>query len=155
MKYLMMPCCPWCPFQCPDVWGFVPPTCAAGGTWIWCGWRGVGDGAPPNVLELFNALLPYRPEPTEEVSLALLNPLEYLSARLCVPLPPPYPFSRTTVLVPIPSLPTGAYFRGRPARPLPVGFPCSRTRKTPKRCQVPVPCPLPPFLCHARGPFTP
>ena len=23
-----------------------PPTCASGGTWLWCGWRGVGDGSP-------------------------------------------------------------------------------------------------------------
>ena len=41
-----VPWCPWCSFQCPDVWGFFPPTCAAGGTWVRCGWRGVGDGAP-------------------------------------------------------------------------------------------------------------
>ena len=28
-----------------------PPTCAAGGTWLGCGWRGEGDGAPRDGLE--------------------------------------------------------------------------------------------------------
>ena len=73
---------------------------------------------------------------------------------LCPP-PPPSPFPRTTVLVPIPSRPTGEYFRGRPARPLPVGPPCPRTRRPTNRCQGPVPCPPSPLLCHARGPFAP
>ena len=69
--------------------------------------------------------------------------------------PPPSPFPCTTALVPIPSQPTGEYFSGRPARPLPVGSPLPRTRRPPNRCQVPVPCPPSPFLCHARGPFAP
>ena len=37
--------------------------------------------------------------------------------------PPPSPFSRTTVCVPIPSLPTEEYFCGRPARPHPASLP--------------------------------
>ena len=57
----------------------------------------------------------------------------------------------TTVLVLIPPLPTGEYFCGRPARPLPVGPPWPRTRQNPKRCQGPVPCPPSPFRCHACG----
>ena len=28
-----------------------PPTCAAGGTWLGCGWGGEGDGAPRDGLE--------------------------------------------------------------------------------------------------------
>ena len=73
-------------------------------------------------------------------------------ARLSSAPPPPFPFPRTTVLVPIPSLPTGEYFRGRPACPLPVGSPWPRTRRPPNRCQGPVPYPPSPFLCHALSP---
>ena len=32
-----------------------PPTCAAGGTWLGCGWRGEGDGAPRDGLESLDA----------------------------------------------------------------------------------------------------
>ena len=38
--------------------------------------------------------------------------------------PPPLPFPCTTVRGPMPSLPTGAYFCGRPARLHPAGLPC-------------------------------
>ena len=33
-----------------------PSTCAAGGTWLGCGWRGRGDGAPRDGLESLDAL---------------------------------------------------------------------------------------------------
>ena len=39
-----------CLWACPP-----PPTCAAGGTWLGCRWRGVGDGAPRNGLEFLDA----------------------------------------------------------------------------------------------------
>ena len=42
----------------------------------------------------------------------------------CLSSAPPSPFPRTTVRVPIPSLPTEEYFCGRPARPHPAGLPC-------------------------------
>ena len=64
--------------------------------------------------------------------------------------PPPHTFPRTTVLVPIPSLPMGDYFRGCPARPLPVGSPWPRILRPPKLCQGPVPCTPYPFRVHAR-----
>ena len=32
-----------------------PPTCAAGGTWLGCGWRGKGDGAPRNGMDSLDA----------------------------------------------------------------------------------------------------
>ena len=35
----------------PDAGLHPPPTCAAGGTWLGCGWRGEGDGAPRDGLE--------------------------------------------------------------------------------------------------------
>ena len=83
-----VPCCPWCPGQCLDVWGFAPPTCAAGGTWLGCGWRGVGDDAPPMVLRSSMRLA--IPTVSTEVSFALLTPLDHLGARLCLP-PHPHP----------------------------------------------------------------
>ena len=64
----------------------------------------------------------------------------------------PLPSPCRTVLVPIPTPPTGEYFRGRPARPLPVGSPWPRTRWPPNRCQGPVPYPPSPVLCHSRSP---
>ena len=59
--------------------------------------------------------------------------------------PSPSPFPRTTVLVPITSLPAGEYFRGRPARPFSVSLPWPRTCRHPKRCQGPIPCPPSPL----------
>ena len=82
-------------------------------------------------------------------------PLDSCGARLYSPPPPPSSFPRTTVRVPIPSRPTGGYFRFRSARPLPVGSPWPWTRRPPNRCHAPLPCPPSPFLCHARGTFTP
>ena len=32
-----------------------PSTCAAGGTWLGCRWRGLGDGSPHNGLEFLDA----------------------------------------------------------------------------------------------------
>ena len=33
----------------------APSTCSAGGTWLGCGWRGVGDGAPRDGLKFLDA----------------------------------------------------------------------------------------------------
>ena len=52
-----VPCCPWCPVQCPVVWGFAPPPPDL------CGWRYLArvwvEGrrrlCPPDGLEVFNA----------------------------------------------------------------------------------------------------
>ena len=49
--------------QCPLLVSFPasrmkvcpPPTCTAGGTWLGCGWRGEGDGAPRHGLEFLDA----------------------------------------------------------------------------------------------------
>ena len=130
--------------------GLPPPTCAAGGTWIGCRWRGVGDDSPPMILwsSMSLAIL-------TGISRSIFRALDTPRSSWCLSLSAPSPFPRTTVLVPIPSQPTGEYFRGLPARPLPVGTPWPRTRWTPNRCQGPVPCPPSPFLCHARGPFAP
>ena len=84
-----VPCCPWCPGQCTDVWGFPPPPCTAGGTWLGCGWRGVGDDAPPMVLRSSMRLA--IPNVPTEVSSALLTPLDRLGTRICRPPPPPPP----------------------------------------------------------------
>ena len=146
-----VPCCPWCPGQCPGVWGFAPPTCAAGGTGLGCGWRGVGDDAPPDGLEVLNTSRHTDQTNDRSIFGALDTPRSSWCSSLSAP-PPPYPFPRTTVLVPIPSLPMGGCFCGRPARPLPVGPSWPRTRRPPKRCQGPVPRPTSPFHCLAHGP---
>ena len=37
--------------------GLPRPTCADGSTWFGCEWRGVGDGAPLDDLEVLDSLL--------------------------------------------------------------------------------------------------
>ena len=76
-------------FQCPYGCGLVPLTCAAGGTWLGCRWRGLGDDDPRWSCGP-QCVLPYQPE-LSEVSFALLTPLDRLGARLCLPPPPPPP----------------------------------------------------------------
>ena len=130
----------------------TPTTCGDGGTSLGCGWRGVGERFPPNDLEVFNAF-----RHTDRNHRSIFGALDSPRSSWCLSLsaPPPSPFPRTNILVLIPSLPTGEYFCGRPTRPLPVGSPCPRTRRPPKSCQDPVPCP--PYLlrCHARSPVVP
>ena len=114
-------CCLWCPDQCPNVWGFAPPTCAAGGTWLGCGWRGIGDDAPPMVLRSSMRLA--IPTGSTEVSSALLTPLDHLGARLCLPPPPPLPLSPYNRTCPN-TLPTnGRVFSWSPRSPSPCRSP--------------------------------
>ena len=149
-----VPCCPWCPVQCPNFWGFDPPTCAAGSTWLGCGWRGVGDGAPPIFLRFSMRFRHTNRTNRRSISGAIDSPRKSWCLSLSAP-PPPSPFPRTTILFPIPSLPTGDYFCGLHARPLPIDSPWPWTLLPPKRCQGPIPCPPSPFRCHSRGLVTP
>ena len=75
VSFPVSPCLGVCP---PDLcgWRYL--------AWVWVG--GVGDGAPPMFL-----LSSMRCRHTGRVSSALLKPLDYLGARLCLP-PPPPPF---------------------------------------------------------------
>ena len=70
------------------------PTCAAVGTWLGCGWRGKGDGAPCDGLELLDASTGVArdsvPPSTPEVPLQLSWCLS-----LCLPPPPLYPYNHT------------------------------------------------------------
>ena len=132
-----VPCFPWCPGQCPEFWGFAPPDL--------CGWRylarvwveGSTRRCPPDGIEVLNASLHTDQINWRSIFSALGSSLSSWCSSLSAS-PPPSPFPRTTVLVPIPSLPAGGYFRGRPARPFPVGLPCPQTCQPPKRCQGPV-----------------
>ena len=153
-----VPCWPWCPVQRPDVWEYAPPTCSAGGTWLGCGWRGVGDSAPPMILRSsmgFHHTTRRRQLPGQKyLSRSWFPSMIWLPVSVCPP--PPLPFPRTTVRVPIPSLLTGQYFRGRPARPHPAGLPCPQTpvgllnaNRAPFRVLPPLPITWP-FLCLHR-----
>ena len=80
--------------SCPEALrGFEPPpqTCAAGGTWIGCGWRGKGDGAPCNGLEFLDASTGLTRGSV--LSSTLEVPLRfYWCPSLCLPPLPPYPY---------------------------------------------------------------
>ena len=71
--------------------------------------------ALPDDLEVLNEFSLYQDS-------TLLLPLDACGARLYLP-PPPYPFPRTTVLVPLLYLLTEEYLFCRPAHPHPVGPP--------------------------------
>ena len=112
-----------------------------------------GDGAPRNGRESIGS----SPVVARVACLLIERSIALSISAVPVSLltPPPSPCPRTTVLVRIPSRPTGEYFRGRPAGPPPVGSPWPRTLRPPNRCHGPLPFPLSPFLCHACGPFAP
>ena len=101
---------------------FAPPplTCAVGGTWLGCWWRGEVDGAPRDGLESLVSL-PGVARVACLLQSTLEFPLDSCNDRLSVCPPPPSPFPRTTVLVSLLSLLTEDYFCGRSARPCPAG----------------------------------
>ena len=68
--------------------GFPPPTCAAGGTWLGCRWRVLGDDAPPMVLWSSMRLA----IPTRSIFRALDTPRSSWCSSLSAP-PPPLPLS--------------------------------------------------------------
>ena len=108
---------------------------ASSGEWVSFGLRS-RRSLPPSIWVPCPVLRP-----------TILSLILALSASWCLSLSapqPPSPFHRTTVLVLIPSLPIGEYFRVCPARPLPFGPPWPWPRRPPKRCQGPVPYPPPP-----------
>ena len=78
-----------CPLlvSCPAYVGFhPPPTCAAGGTWLGCGRRGKGDGAPRNGLESLNVSAGVARDRVPSSTLEF--PLRFLRClSLCLPLP--------------------------------------------------------------------
>ena len=70
--------------------GVSPLTCAAGGTWLGCRWRGLGDGAPRNGLESL-VLLPGVAWVACLLQLTLELPLDSCGAHLYST--PPLPLS--------------------------------------------------------------
>ena len=109
-----VPCCTWLSSQRPDAWWLSPPTCAAGDTWLGCGWRAYGT-CPPDDLGFLKCF-------TVPGFDALDSPW-CSHARLCLP---PYllPLSLYNITCPI-TLPTnGRVFSWLPRLPSPRRSPC-------------------------------
>ena len=119
-----------------------PPTCVDGGTWLGCGWRGEGDGAPRGGLEsvVSSAGVACLCDTRRSISLLILAvPISLLSTP-----PPPSPFPRTTVRVPLLSLLTGEFFMVTPRSPAPLGpavLPAVSTSRVPVLF-LPLPIPM-------------
>ena len=118
-----------------------PPTGAAGGTWLGCGWGGEGDGAPRGGCESLDSSGRRRPGKRAFVDARILSRVLRCPSLFL----PPLPLSHTTVLVPLLSLLTGEYFRGCYA------LPCSAGPGRPAGCfDVSSPRPfLPPTVARA------
>ena len=106
-----------------------PPTCVVGGTWLGCGWGDKGDGAPRDGLE--SVVLSAGITQDKQVRAYIQRRRSISLLILVVPVSlsaPPSPFPRTTVLVPLHSLQTGEYFRGR--SPLPCSAGSGKQKRT-------------------------
>ena len=83
-KVLLLVSCPASRMKvCP------PLTCAAGGTWFRCGWRGVGDGAPCDGFEFLDTLTGVAQSSVPLVE--ALGPSSMLVVPVSLSTPPPPP----------------------------------------------------------------
>ena len=144
--------------------GFQGPACrcAAGGTWLGCGLRGVGDGVPRDCPWVPDASTGVAWRMVSAFLLALSKPYGFFRHtcpwskfyRCPYLTPPPLPLPRTTVRVPLPSLWMEEYFHGRSARPHPAGpgLPVGFLKPVPVRVLLPPSLLLGP---HHQGPVAP
>ena len=131
-----------CPAYHMQVCAPPPPTCAAGGTWFGCGWRGEGESAPRDGIESLDVSAGIAQ--VSVPSLPLDFPLRFLwCLSLCLTPPPPFPFNHTC---PYTLPPNGRVFSWSLRAPL-----TSWTRPScwlHSRLRAPSVSPPPPYLFH-------
>ena len=86
-SYVFLPQRPICRFAPP------PPTCAAGGTWLGCGWGGEGDGTPRDGLESLDSSGRRRPGKRAFVDARILSRVLRCPSLFSAPSPLPSVYS--------------------------------------------------------------